>query len=233
MDRVLFTRRWVVRHVLILGAVTVCLAAGSWQLHRLSERRERNARIAAQAALAPLALSAAPGAADALRRATAVGTYDAAREVKLAGRTLQGLPGEHALTPLVLGDGTAVLVDRGWIPAVSSSSGAPAAARVRVSGVLLPSERPRPLTPRQQAAGRVYRIDTTAIGGRLPYRLAPVYLLLASQDPPQPGGVPAPAPPPSLAAGDGPHLSYAIQWFTFAAIALGGHLVLVRRATRR
>jgi cytochrome oxidase assembly protein ShyY1 len=38
---------------------------------------------------------------------------------------------------------------------------------------------------------------------------------------------PARVAPPAL--DDGPHLSYAIQWFSFAAIALVGSYVVVRR----
>ena len=36
-------------------------------------------------------------------------------------------------------------------------------------------------------------------------------------------------PPPTLDAG--PHLSYAFQWFAFAAIAITGYVILGRRQT--
>jgi surfeit locus 1 family protein len=38
-------------------------------------------------------------------------------------------------------------------------------------------------------------------------------------------------PPPELT--NGPHLSYAIQWFSFAAIVLIGSFTLFRRTVRR
>jgi cytochrome oxidase assembly protein ShyY1 len=53
---------------------------------------------------------------------------------------------------------------------------------------------------------------------------------LQRQEPPQPGELPALVPPPDLS--EGPHLSYAIQWFTFAAVALVGTALLVRREVR-
>ena len=34
----------------------------------------------------------------------------------LYGRSLDGQAGNHVLTPLVLADGRAVVVDRGWVP---------------------------------------------------------------------------------------------------------------------
>ena len=50
------------------------------------------------------------------RPAEVSGDYDRGEEVILYGRTQDGRPGDHVLTPLVLTDGTAVVVDRGWIP---------------------------------------------------------------------------------------------------------------------
>jgi cytochrome oxidase assembly protein ShyY1 len=53
-------------------------------------------------------------------------------------------------------------------------------------------------------------------------------VLLQTQTPARERPIPAPLPDTS----EGPHLSYAIQWFTFAAIALVGYGLLVRRARR-
>jgi surfeit locus 1 family protein len=64
--------------------------------------------------------------------------------------------------------------------------------------------------------------------GDLPYSLLPVYVLLQSQQPPQ--DLPAIVPVPTL--DEGPHLSYAIQWFAFATIAVVGGAVLLLRDRR-
>jgi cytochrome oxidase assembly protein ShyY1 len=234
MAKVLLAPRWLVRHMLILLAVSACLAAGFWQLNRHGESRARNAAITTQSALPPLELNAAPDANAALRRVTASGAYDARREIVLLDRALSGRPGEHRLTPLRLADGSAILVDRGWAPseiAAGDYREAPE-GNVRVSGILLPPERPRPLTPKTAPTGTTTaRIDTAGLAPRFPYRLAPVYLLLASQEPAQRAGLPVVIPQPKPQPGP-PHLSYAVQWFSFAAIALGGHAILARRALR-
>jgi len=46
----------------------------------------------------------------------------------------------------------------------------------------------------------------------------------------QANGLPEPSPLPELS--EGPHLSYAIQWFTFAVIAVAGFVVLALREGR-
>ena len=74
------------------------------------------------------------------------------------------------------------------------------------------------------------RLDLGTIQAQLPYPIAPSYLLLQRQTPAQPDGLPAPSPLPELS--EGPHLSYAIQWFTFAAIAVAGCVVLALRERR-
>jgi len=73
------------------------------------------------------------------------------------------------------------------------------------------------------------KIDLERIQAQLPYRIVPAYLLLQAQSPSQPS-LPEPAPLPELS--EGPPLSYAIQWFTFAAIALIGFIVLALREGR-
>jgi len=51
-----------------------------------------------------------------LRRAQARGTYIAERQLLMEGQSHQHRPGYRVWTPLVLADGAAVVVDRGWIP---------------------------------------------------------------------------------------------------------------------
>src|SRR5215217_3113921 len=96
---------------------------GLWQLDRYYERTAINDRVAAGesgaaepvAAVLPAAGTPVPEAAH-WRRVTAAGTYDSAHELLVRNRTVDGRLGFEVLTPLVLDDGSAVLVDRGWIP---------------------------------------------------------------------------------------------------------------------
>lgn len=198
-----------------------CVWLGLWQLDRLRERRAGNDRIRSGLEGQPVTLEAAPSVGLDYRRASATGTYDGANSVLLYGRPLGGRPGDHVLTPLRLEDGSAILVDRGWVP---TGQDAPVpTGSLSVRGVLLPSESMEGVAP---ADGRVKTVDLEGIATALPYRLAPLYLLAQQEEPSRPG-LPVPAPLPELS--EGPHLSYAIQWFSFAAVALVGCAVLLRR----
>jgi cytochrome oxidase assembly protein ShyY1 len=210
--------------VIAAAVAALCVRLGFWQLDRLQERRASNDRIRAGLAAAPVVLDEAPGSDAALRRASAIGTYDVDREVVLFGRALEGRSGDHLLTPLRLSDGSALLVDRGWVP-TGTRSPAPE-GEVEVRGFLLPPDSVGEAVP---VSGRVTDVDPDGIGRTLSYELAPVYLLLQVQRPPA-DGLPIPAPLPELS--EGPHLSYAIQWFSFAAVAVIGGVVLLRREGR-
>lgn len=212
----------------------VCVRLGIWQLDRLEERRAFNAEVRAALASEPMPLDAvlAEDADPAYRRVVASGTWDPASEVILFGRSLDGRPGNHVLTPLELDDGRAVLVDRGWVPAAVAdppvTGDAGAAGTATVEGILLPSDASGTGERSDGSAlpEQVRAIDVAALDPAIPADLVPgVYLLRARQEPAQ--DRPIPAPLPELT--EGPHLGYAIQWFTFAAVALVGGIVLVRR----
>lgn len=221
--------RQVALVVIAVVVAAVCIRLGFWQLDRLHGRRDVNAMLAARGALSPVDLATADPQSLPYAHVTVAGAYDPSHEIVLSGRSYQGMAGNHILTPLVLEDGRAVLVDRGWVPLDVASPpvvGAAAAptGRVTVSGLALPPDSisSSPVSP---APSVVTRIDLGVAG--LPYRLVPVYVLLQTQDPAQASGSPIPGAPPTL--DEGPHLSYAIQWFAFATIAIIGCVVLLRR----
>jgi surfeit locus 1 family protein len=215
-----------------------CIRLGFWQLDRLRGRKDANAAIAAAEAMPPRPLPALLSETTdtgslRFRSAVTSGTYDPAHEVLLYGRSsVEGETGDQVLTPLRLPDGTAIVVDRGWIPIdqdvpVTGEAAAPSGS-VTVTGVLFP---PDAITSgAAPVSQRVTEVDLGAIGAAVPYPILPVYVLLQRQDPPQAGALPEPPPLPSL--DNGPHLSYAVQWFSFAAIALIGYVVLLRRDRR-
>jgi surfeit locus 1 family protein len=213
-----------------------CVALGIWQIARLHQKQQYNDAVRAGLAAAPEPLGELlAGSTDPdflrYRRASATGTYDVSREIVLYGRSRGEQTGSHILTPLVLEDGTAVIVDRGWVPLDVNAPGdrrtATPPGPVRVDGVLFRSEAGPPGAVDTAApVAALAKIDLQRIQAQLPYRIAPVYLLLQTQSPPQ-GSLPIPAPLPELS--EGPHLSYAIQWFTFAAIAAIGFVVLALR----
>jgi cytochrome oxidase assembly protein ShyY1 len=228
--------RWIGLTLLALAVVAVCVRLGSWQLDRLEGRRAFNARYTAglQAPPRPLEEVLGDGAEVAYRRAIARGRYDSAGEVILYGRTLDGRPGNHVLTPLVLADGRAIVVDRGWVPSEMDEppvgAAAPPSGDVTVTGTLVAGGHDGVDDPDDGARVTIVRrVDLTAIGRDLPYDLVPWFLQLREQVP-APGELPVPARPPEL--DEGPHLSYAIQWFVFASIAAVGYVILARREVR-
>jgi surfeit locus 1 family protein len=219
-----------------LSAALVCARLGWWQLDRLEQRKARNAVISARLAapaVEPAALlgsgSAGPGDLE-FRRARLGGRFDLEREIMVVGRTLNGAPGVHVVTPLVLPSGEAVLVERGW-------AGAPDGRTVDLSGLREPGEvvsagvlilpRGPGNTASERWPVRVRAADPAFLASRYPYPLLPVVLRRDST----PTGPLRPVPLPELT--NGPHLSYAIQWFAFGLIGLVGSVVLARQQPRR
>jgi surfeit locus 1 family protein len=239
-----YTRRWIVLTVVVLVAVAAMVELGFWQLRRLHSVREDNSRVHARLAqpTEPLQFVLGPGvdpASAVFRRVSVTGRYDRVSEILLRNRSLNGEPGSHELTPLRMTDGRAVIVDRGWIPLditaeMEERSRPPVLEPVTVVGVLFPSERKSVLAPSIPATGRVTtipRVDVARIAKQLDYPVAPLYMRLESQTPAQTGELPAPPGPPDLS--EGPHLSYAVQWFLFASVAFLTYVALLRRERKK
>lgn len=229
--------RWIVGTILVGAICLACIQAGFWQLRRLEERRALNARIRERSA-ETVPLPAVDRTTDpsglAYRRVEVSGTYDAAGELLVRFRTRTGLPGYEVVTPLRTADGTTVLVDRGWVPLEDGDRWpvpemAPPTGEVDVAGLLAPSERGSTrLERRKDGVGVVNAIDPAdlrpAVGDGPLY---PVYVLAAEGGAGVRSSFPVPVDPPSLS--DGPHRSYAVQWFLFGSVGIVGWAVLLRR----
>lgn len=231
MDRSRRRRVTIVAIAAIVAAV--CVALGFWQLRRLADRRTRNAAIEREWSRDPVLItSAAGGEVEAYTPVRASGTFDAEREVLVYGRSLDGEPGHLVVTPLVLDDGAAMLVIRGWVPfdhqTVPVADAVPPADEVTIHGSLVPDEGDGSRVPDE--SGVIGRLDVEGIGSTLPYPVLELAIRQTAQAPPQPSELPIPLPPEELS--EGPHLSYAIQWFCFAAIAVVGAVILLRREPR-
>lgn len=230
------TRSGLLGSILVIAVATACVRLGVWQLHRLAERRAHNAVVRARMTAPPLALQRVPGdtAGLAFRAAAAFGHWDDARTIVLGARTYRDDPGVYVLTPLLLPGGGAVLVNRGWLPSPDAATvdlrpyGVDGAAAVR--GLLVPMPTGR-MPPGPQSRRTWFALDPASLARQFPYPLAPL-LLQVAPTPASGAALPRPVPPPEL--GEGPHLSYAVQWFSFAAIGLIGWVVLLlkRNETR-
>jgi surfeit locus 1 family protein len=204
-----------------LTVAALCVRLGFWQLHRLQLRRAHNAYILAARARPPIELTGRGLSTDSARdrRIHARGVYDYAHERVWAGRTREGAPGVAVLTPLRLPDGSGVFVDRGWVPSPDARHvdltpwREPDSATIRGLGLPAPRERGdvRPL----------------ALADSLPYPLLPFVVQLLPADSARTR--PAPLRWPAATPDEGPHLSYAIQWFSFALIIVVGTIAVLHK----
>jgi surfeit locus 1 family protein len=227
-------RRLTLLGLLFVAAVFVRL--GFWQLGRLDERRAANRAAAEARAELPRQLGVgADRTAEELseRWVEASGAFDHSHEIVIRGQAFQGMPGVLVVTPLRLAAGdSAVLVLRGFVPAADAvraeidSLRESGAVRVRGLATPIPTGGGQPL----EYGGRTTwaRLDLAALRTRLPYPVLPV-LLRQTPD----SGLPAlPRRLPAPELSEGPHLSYAIQWFAFAAMTVAFGLLVVRKSGR-
>jgi len=242
MYRFLLSRKWIAALAVVVVFGVMCVELGLWQLRRLDERKKLNAAISAHMHLPVVPVGVALSGADAgdalYRRVTATGRYDVSQEVLLTGRALNDRPGNDVLTPLVTSDGRGLIVNRGFVSLAISKPGdpqtKPPAGEVTVTGILLPSEQRGFLGQKEPLNGHltsIVRVDVTRIRQQLPYNVFPTYLLLSTQQPGQAGSLPQlESYIPDLS--NGPHFSYAIQWFFFASIPIAAYLVIAWRTAR-
>jgi surfeit locus 1 family protein len=220
-----FAPRWY--FVLLTAAVIpLFVSLGFWQWHR-GEYRSAQWDAFAHADVPAIESSAAT--LERLPRFTRVrvnGQFDSARQFLLDNISHNGAPGYDVLSLLRLADGSQLLVNRGWVPFTGYRDRLPdvalaAQGEQRISGRL--SSLPvAGMVSGQQAPGagtwpRVTSFPTReqlqqALGTPL---LAPVLLLDADSGP----GYLRDWQPPGISPER--NYGYAIQWWSFALLALG------------
>jgi surfeit locus 1 family protein len=232
------SRRTLLFAVLAGLAALVCVRLGFWQLSRLRQRRAHNALVEARlsASAEPLRAVPADTAKARFRRVRVAGRLDYPREIVLTGRSRRGSPGVNILTPVHLaGTDTLVLVNRGWV--YSPDAAEIDHTRWREGDSLdadgwveIPSREPGAAVLRSRA--RAYRwLDRSAVEGALGAPIAPFYVVLDSAPADTGRDHPVRLQPPAL--DEGPHRSYAIQWFFFALMSVVGAATFVRSQRRR
>jgi surfeit locus 1 family protein len=221
------------RLIVALAALATVLATarlGFWQLDRAARKTTLQQSIEASARMAPLdgnALARDPQAAVTQyhRPVELRGRWSPGHTVFLDNRQIgDGRPGFFVVTPLVLGDGRAVLVQRGWVAR-------DARERTRV---------PEPVTPpgdvtlagriappparlyefEAQSSGRIRQnLDLDDFARETSLALVPLSVLQTTPA--------APADDPSLrrdwplpASNVAMHYGYAFQWFGLSSLVL-------------
>jgi len=239
----LFTRRWILATLLAIFAMAVLVRLGFWQLDRLHQRREMNVKVINQINQPALDLSGQALEKDLTdmeyRKVVVEGEYDPSNQVILVNQVYLDQYGASLFTPLrILNSDKVILVNRGWIPGDQALSGSwsqyDEPGLVKVSGVIhLPQSKPDighmtdpTLVPGGERIKTWNFANLGQMAKQMPYPIMGVYI----QESPDPSWTQLPyRTEPELDLTEGPHLGYALQWFTFAVILAVGYPLYVQR----
>lgn len=234
----LLSRRWLVFGLGVVLLAALCVRLGEWQFDRLDQRQQRNEWTRTNAAADPvpvadvLAVGRPVAAEREWMRVVARGTYDAEATVVVRYQTRHGDSGVDLVTPLVTEDGTALLVDRGWVATdntgdVPDALPAPPSGTVEVVGFVRADATGRGITVEN---GSTRAVSSVEIGRSLGVPVFAGFVDAATEDPAPEAEVVRPELPD---LGEGPHFFYGLQWWFFGALALGGFGYLAYDERRR
>jgi len=221
-------KRWF-RHLVIIAGVIFLVNLGFWQLRRLDQRRALNEEILTGLNSPPVTLTGEPVDPDALHRhrVTVTGTFENDKNMILRTQSYQGQAGIDLVAPLdIAGSDETVLVNRGWLPFEEFEPEARRAydvtGEVTIEGIAYRSQLPphslAPTDPDPEPGQWVdawFRVEIDKMQKQIDRPLLPVFVEAL------PGPEPDTTPPIRAEVtdlGEGSHLSYALQWFSFAVI---------------
>jgi surfeit locus 1 family protein len=218
---------------LLLAAVlaAICVRLGFWQISRLQQRRAYNALVRSRLDSAEVDIAMLPGDSTArFRRVRVTGTPDYEHQLIWAARIHNGSPGVNFLTPYrIPGRDSAVLVDRGWIYAPDGATVDEAHWRDTASTLtgfveLFPDVKGGTFTSRPKV---ISRLSYAVVASQLPYPIAHRFVAMIGDSVMAADRIARLTLPP---LDEGPHFSYAIQWFSFALVAVIGAGFVVTRS---
>ncbi len=242
----MFSRRWWWTSLLVIAAIGVSIRLGIWQLNRNAQRQAAIRHTQAVLAMPVLDLNLRPLPTDLAgmeyRQVTASGKYDFSQQVALRNqvrsRMLGSDPGLALVTPLILSDGQAVLVERGWIPLDYASPQSWAQfdepGTVTVTGILRLSLESGEvgsalidptLSPGDSRLDLWNYVNLPRLQQQLPYPILPVYIQQA------PGANRESLPYRFIEEPDldpGAHIGFALQWFFYASLLFFGYPIWLR-----
>ncbi len=241
--KVLFSRRMLAFHALVVLLVPAFIWLGFWQLDRAGQRAsavdlQRGNLAAEPVSVDEIASVDEPVSRDdRWRTIEATGTWDTDHQLLLRNRDGSQGVGFHVLTPLITEDGTGLLVNRGWIERGETAQDTPEIPEVPEGTVELTgrlqigeTEENTGLHGRDGLPeGQIMIVDVEELSDELPYPIYDGYMELTGQDP-APEFVPEYV---ELREEDsGMSASYAVQWWVFSVVAVIGWIVLIRRELR-
>jgi cytochrome oxidase assembly protein ShyY1 len=226
--------KWIAFHLLVLVSALLMIRLGVWQLDRLEQRKDFNSTVTERIDQPPVPFGelldevATDPTSVEWRQVTLSGTW-LPDQITWFNRSQEGIAGDNVLTALTDGTST-VIVNRGFVPLGSAqppvgTDDVEVLGRIRVPQARQLGE----LTDSTEGpVTEVRRVDLELLDQQIPGDLAAVYVDLIGSVPNVTANDPVPVPPPAL--DEGPHLSYAVQWFIFAAAVLLGWILAVRRS---
>lgn len=222
--------RWAALIALIAVLAYLFVQLGEWQLRRLDERRHTNAVVVEHAEQDPVPYQRVMDKVitddDQWQVVTVTGEYTG--ETYQARYRNQDGPGTEAVSPMRADDGRTVLISRGFIPRPQGQPDpappAPPTGEVTVTGYVHRDERGKDeaIVPHEF---NIRLINSEAIGKDLGTELVNGYVA-AFESSPTDDALLEPISLPPL--DEGPHQSYAWQWFAFAVMAVIGVGFLIR-----
>ncbi|RUM20338.1 SURF1 family protein [Rhizobium phaseoli] len=219
-----------------LALLAAALAAlGTWQVQRLAWKRDLVARVderfhaAAVPAPARADWQKVNAGDDEYRRVSAAGRLANDKETLVYASTALG-PGYWVMTPLMLADGTAILINRGYVPTDRRD---PATRRqgqlpgpVEITGLMRMTEpKGSLLQSNDVGADRWYSRDVAAIAQKRGLGAVAPYFIDADATA-NPGGLPVGGL--TIIQFPNNHLVYAITWYGLAAMALALLVFILR-----
>jgi surfeit locus 1 family protein len=244
----MFSPRWRITSVLVLVGVGLTIRLGIWQMDRYRQNKALADHLAAMQVAPPLLLSGVAPSAGLIgmeyRPVQATGTFDFSHQIAVRNQIWAQSWGNDMgyilAAPLVLPDGSAVLVDRGWIPL---KYGTPASWRefdvsgpVTVTGIIrLPAE-PRmggqldpTLAPGQASMDFWNFVNLMRLQSQIPYPILPFYIQQApvldnSRLPYKALSIPDLTPANTNAG-------FATMWFAFTGLLILGYPLYLRKNT--
>lgn len=229
-----------------LGAivVTILLARlGFWQLDRAHEKDAIHKQFLERSRGEPMDLAAAGADRNdpeymSWRRVVLHGHYDPSQQYLLDNQVYDDKFGYDVFTPFVLdGDGTRVLVNRGWLPGPFDRRDIPRwetpAGEQQLVGLAKAPYRPGIVLGEKQVEQvrpgifRAEILELNDIGAANGWRLLPYIVRL---EPPAPAGWVRDWPP--TGSGAAKSLGYAFQWFAMAAAVVIIYIIVNSKRRR-
>jgi cytochrome oxidase assembly protein ShyY1 len=234
-------------HALVwLILIPAFIALGYWQRTLWKDRADSQGLVYAKLDAKPVSIDAVDPVGHDVSQAqqwinvTATGHYDTAHQFAVRNRSQNENAGWYVVTPLVMSDGTAVLVNQGWI--ATSNGDVPSTAMpalppvpsgtVTVSGWLQPDETTGNTSIKDDTdslpAGEIALITKPDLQSRVPETLLDGSIQLNTSSPANTGAAAAqPIPGPSY--DNTMYIAYMCQWWVFAIIMPVTWLKLLHR----